>query len=68
MQFGIIMQCFCHQQAALLVQQARFVAHLPTDFFYFNILQEAFFCHFCGQSQEWEKEESATYRVEMKLV
>lgn len=68
MEFAFTMQCFCRQQAALLVQQARFVAHLPIHFFYFNILQEAFYCHFCGQSQEWEKEESATYRVEMKLV
>lgn len=68
MQFAIIKQCFCRQQAVFLVRQARFVAHLPTDFFYFNILQEAFFCHFCGQSQEWEKEESATSRVAMKRV
>ena len=68
MQFGITMQCFFQRPNDFLVRQAIIAAQLPIHFFYFNILQEAFYCHFCGQSQEWEKEESATYRVAMKLV
>ena len=52
MEFAIIKQCFCRQQAVFLVRQAIIAAHLPIHFFYFNILQESFYCHFCGQSQE----------------
>ena len=68
MQFAIIMQCFCRQQAIFLVRQAIIAAQLPIHLFYFSILQEAFYCHFCGQSQEWEKEENTIYRNAMKLV
>ena len=68
MEFAFTMQCFFKQPNDFLVRRAIIAVQLPIHFFYFNILQEAFYCHFCGQSQEWEKEESATYRVAMKLV
>ena len=45
MEFAIIKQCFFQQPNVFLVRQARFVVHLPTDFFYYNILQEGFYCH-----------------------
>lgn len=68
MEFAFTMQCFCRQQAVFLVRQAMNVVHLPIHLFYFNILQEAFYCHFCGQSQEGKRPASATYRDVMKLV
>ena len=68
MEFAFTMQCFLHRPNVFLVRQAMNAVQLPVHFFYFSILQEAFYCHFCGQSQEWEKEESTTYRGVMKLV
>lgn len=52
MEFAFTMQCFFQRPNIFLVRQAMNAVHLPTDFFYFNILQEGFYCHFCGQSQE----------------
>ena len=52
MEFAFTMQCIFQRPNVFLVRQAMNVVHLPTDFFYFNILQEAYYCHFCGQSQE----------------
>lgn len=68
MEFAFTTQCIFQRLNVFLVRQAIIAAQLPIHFFYFNILQEAFYCHFYGQSQEWKKEESATYRVAMKLV
>lgn len=68
MEFAFTMQCFLQRPNVFLVRQAMNATHLPTDFFYFNILQESFYCHFCGQSQEWKRPASATYRNVMKLV
>lgn len=68
MEFAFTMQCFFQQPNVFLVRQAIIAAQLPIHFSYFNILKEAFYCHFCGQSQEWEKEERIMYRGVMKLV
>ena len=52
MEFAFTMQCFFQQPNVFLVRQAMNAAQLPIYLFYFSILQEGFYCHFCGQSQE----------------
>lgn len=58
MEFAFTMQCFYQQTNVFLVRQAIIAAQLPIHLFYFSILQEAFYCHFYGQNQEWKKKKA----------
>ena len=51
MEFAFTMQCFFHRPNVFLVRQAIIAAQLPIHFFYFNILQEAFFVTFADKAK-----------------